>query len=202
MIDEKVCVTLYDFFRDSVKLHPNRVAVLYDDGTTTEQISYQKVLEQAEKIASGLPVTTESEIIGLYCRQFAGLPACILGVLHAGSAFAPIDLNLPPRLIVEFLTKLHIRFVVVDLELASAFQKVLSAFPIHHGSQFQDNPELLQPGFCLVKIYPYFEYARCGIPTGNPYQFAYVMQTSGTTGGPKTVMAPHKCIVPNIVSLR
>lgn len=31
---------------------------------------------------------------------------------------------------------------------------------------------------------------------------AYVLHTSGTTGHPKTVRVPHKCIVPNIVHLR
>lgn len=31
---------------------------------------------------------------------------------------------------------------------------------------------------------------------------AYVLHTSGTTGLPKIVKVPHKCIVPNIVHLR
>ena len=32
--------------------------------------------------------------------------------------------------------------------------------------------------------------------------FAYVLHTSGTTGLPKIVRVPHKCIVPNIQHLR
>lgn len=31
---------------------------------------------------------------------------------------------------------------------------------------------------------------------------AYVLHTSGTTGRPKIVRVPHKCILPNIVDLR
>ncbi|EEC14715.1 peptide synthetase, putative, partial [Ixodes scapularis] len=34
------------------------------------------------------------------------------------------------------------------------------------------------------------------------HRIAYVMQTSGTTGEPKTVQVPHRCIVPNILHLR
>ena len=33
-------------------------------------------------------------------------------------------------------------------------------------------------------------------------ELAYVLHTSGTTGLPKTVRVPHKCIVPNILHLR
>lgn len=33
-------------------------------------------------------------------------------------------------------------------------------------------------------------------------ELAYVLHTSGTTGRPKIVKVPHKCIVPNIVHLR
>lgn len=33
-------------------------------------------------------------------------------------------------------------------------------------------------------------------------ELAYVLHTSGTTGLPKIVKVPHKCIVPNIVHLR
>lgn len=33
-------------------------------------------------------------------------------------------------------------------------------------------------------------------------ELAYVLHTSGTTGLPKIVKVPHKCIVPNIVHIR
>lgn len=33
-------------------------------------------------------------------------------------------------------------------------------------------------------------------------QVAYILHTSGTTGLPKIVKVPHKCIVPNITHLR
>lgn len=209
MVDENVfSVSLYDLFCESVKLHANRIAVRYDNGDAIEQFSYQSVAEQAAKVASCLQgITTRSnEIVGLYCRHFVGLPACILGILHAGSAFAPVDIHWPPKLVVQFLTKLEVKVILVDPKLTSEFQNVLSSFPKDYGYEFQDNQELLPFGFCLVKVYPYLKtpdmVSGDGISTGRPCEFAYVMQTSGTTGGPKTVMVPHKCIVPNIFSLR
>lgn len=37
---------------------------------------------------------------------------------------------------------------------------------------------------------------------GGHGQLAYVLHTSGTTGFPKTVRVPHRCILPNILHLR
>lgn len=37
---------------------------------------------------------------------------------------------------------------------------------------------------------------------GQKYSLAYVLHTSGTTGIPKIVRVPHKCIVPNIQHLK
>lgn len=37
---------------------------------------------------------------------------------------------------------------------------------------------------------------------GGHRDLAYVLHTSGTTGLPKTVRVPHKCILPNILHLR
>ena len=39
-------------------------------------------------------------------------------------------------------------------------------------------------------------------PPGFGTQLAYVITTSGTTGTPKIVRVPHRCIVPNIKHLR
>lgn len=38
-------------------------------------------------------------------------------------------------------------------------------------------------------------------PPPSPLSIAYILHTTGTTGGPKPVQAPHCCIVPNIIDL-
>ena len=39
-------------------------------------------------------------------------------------------------------------------------------------------------------------------PSLHPGSIAYLLHTTGTTGQPKAVQAPHCCVVPNIVDLR
>ncbi|CAH1266967.1 AASDH [Branchiostoma lanceolatum] len=57
------------------------------------------------------------------------------------------------------------------------------------------SPSLLQHGLFLVRI-------LATLPTTYKTPLTYRLQTSGTTGQPKTVGVPHCCIVPNILHLR
>ncbi|NXI40950.1 ACSF4 enzyme, partial [Galbula dea] len=61
----------------------------------------------------------------------------------------------------------------------------------------------LQPGYT---IYPDQTKAETSegrhMDIGQKYSIAYVLHTSGTTGIPKTVRVPHKCILPNIQHLK
>ena len=211
MAAEETQATLEELFCDSAKLHPHNTAVRCDDGSSIEEFTYKELAKRSTEIASCLQgeLTRANEIVGIYCRQSVGLPVCILGVLHAGSAFAPIDLKWPPKLVADFLTKLRIKLILVDIQLASTFCKALASLGHWHmgyGHEFKDKPELLQFGLCIAKVYASSEAPMTtsdnSVSTSNPFQFAYVMQTSGTTGGPKTVKVPHRCIVPNIISLR
>lgn len=43
---------------------------------------------------------------------------------------------------------------------------------------------------------------RCDALRARHTDLAYVLHTSGTTGLPKTVRVPHRCILPNILHLR
>lgn len=44
--------------------------------------------------------------------------------------------------------------------------------------------------------------AAAGLKEAGRGDLAYVLHTSGTTGLPKIVKVPHKCIIPNILHLR
>ena len=57
----------------------------------------------------------------------------------------------------------------------------------------------------IYSITPYYGEAvslREKIQDNIQDELAYVMTTSGTTGVPKIVRVPHRCIVPNIIDLR
>lgn len=61
----------------------------------------------------------------------------------------------------------------------------------------------LQPGYTVCPGQTEVKTFKGGyMDVGQKYSLAYVLHTSGTTGIPKIVRVPHKCIVPNIQHLK
>lgn len=60
-----------------------------------------------------------------------------------------------------------------------------------------------QPGFTICPDQMEVKTSGAGyMDAGQKGTLAYVLHTSGTTGIPKIVRVPHKCIVPNIQHLK
>ncbi|XP_035753651.1 beta-alanine-activating enzyme isoform X3 [Egretta garzetta] len=60
-----------------------------------------------------------------------------------------------------------------------------------------------QPGYTICPDQTEVKTSEGGyMDVGQKYSLAYVLHTSGTTGIPKIVRVPHKCIVPNIQHLK
>ncbi|NWX45686.1 ACSF4 enzyme, partial [Steatornis caripensis] len=60
-----------------------------------------------------------------------------------------------------------------------------------------------QPGYAICPYQTKVKMSEGGyMDFGQKYSLAYVLHTSGTTGTPKIVRVPHKCITPNIQHLK
>lgn len=60
-----------------------------------------------------------------------------------------------------------------------------------------------QPGYTICPEQTKVKTSEGGyMDVGQKYSLAYILHTSGTTGIPKIVRVPHKCIVPNIQHLK
>ncbi|NWW85512.1 ACSF4 enzyme, partial [Rhynochetos jubatus] len=170
--------------------------------------------------------------IGLYCYPGINLPSWILGILQVPAAYSPVDPDAPPVLSTYFMKKSNLQYILVENDKISKFCMShvgwfsLSSSTIEHIglTLFQlssSNTDLNSPADNEKSKYEPFK-ARsnsqpgsttCPDPAkvktsggymdiGQKYPLAYVLHTSGTTGIPKIVRVPHKCIVPNIQHLR
>ncbi|NWU99282.1 ACSF4 enzyme, partial [Upupa epops] len=166
--------------------------------------------------------------IGLYCYPGVNLPAWLLGILQVPAAYCPIDPDAPPTLSASFMKRINLQYVLVASDQVNRFQ-VSQAGWVCHGSpagglgltlfrrssggadvrsgaeSVQSSGDGLKPAGGSSRpglaVFPAQAEGGC-VDAGQKGSLAYVLHTSGTTGVPKIVRVPHKCIVPNIQHLR
>ncbi|KAM9849322.1 beta-alanine-activating enzyme [Aulostomus maculatus] len=195
----------------AASVHSHRVAVTFDGSLSSDgpvSLLYKELLELSGELTHILRKNC-SGVIGLYCSDDLFIPVWILGILQTPAAYVPLDLDAPGLLSATVMTKCGLKHCAVKTDLLQRFQAAL-------GKHMAVKVCSVLPKFklALVRVTPPLvpEHQQRAEPTGAPRadatdlctsgHLAYVLHTSGTTGHPKTVRVPHRCILPNILHLR
>jgi amino acid adenylation domain-containing protein len=156
------------------ELRPDAVAVVCDD----ERLTYADLNARANQVARALQahgVGTET-MVGIYMERSARTIVGILGIIKAGAAYVPIDLQYPKDRVEYILENSGAKAVVTDGEFRNALAdfkgavvRVDEAYS-EVGWQSHENLEIQVDGS----------------------NAAYVIYTSGSTGRPKGVIVTHE----------
>ncbi|XP_043984873.1 beta-alanine-activating enzyme isoform X2 [Gambusia affinis] len=207
--------TLQDLVSAAASLHPDRAAVLYDRGSgeTPGSLLYREVVQLAGDLSAALlqNCSPRGGAVGLYCSDDLLVPVWILGILQSSAAYVPLDPEAPGLLTARVMSQCGLKYCAVNRDLVQRFREAvvdhvpvqvcvelpqfrLTLMHIEPRPVTEDGPQ--RAGGCdpSDKTGPLKDCGRPGL--------AYVLHTSGTTGPPKTVRVPHRCIVPNILHLR
>ncbi|XP_010870563.2 beta-alanine-activating enzyme isoform X1 [Esox lucius] len=214
--------TLQEMVLAAASLHSSKVAVTFDRGTAEGS---PVLLYYSELVALGNELTLllrkqcvqNTSAIALYCQPDVNLPTCILGILQVPAAYVPLDPDSPGLLSAYVLERCAVRYCVLQSDMLQQFQKVFSnllfievraVWPDHNLTlvliQRSSPLALAQDGVTAQQDEQSVQLFAPAAVAESAHQgaLAYVLHTSGTTGLPKTVRVPHKCIVPNIQHLR
>ncbi|KAI3369008.1 hypothetical protein L3Q82_025980 [Scortum barcoo] len=180
--------TLQELVAAAASLHCGRTAVTFDggpEGGGPVSLLYGDVAELSAELALTLrrKCSPNNGVIGLYCSDDVFTPVWILGILQSPAAYVPLDPEAPGLLSARVMKRCGLKYCAVKTDMLQLLPVAEhERRPEQTGAQTADGP-----GLCDAAAHK---------------ELAYVLHTSGTTGLPKIVKVPHKCILPNILHLR
>ncbi|XP_062308407.1 beta-alanine-activating enzyme [Osmerus eperlanus] len=209
--------TLQDMVTAAAAVNSSRIAVTFDscmDARIPVSLLYSDVAEFSNDLTHLLREKQVTNRIALYCQTDVYLPVWILGILQVPAAYVPLDPEVPALLSAHIIDQCGLKYCVVQWDLLEQFQMAFSNFinvdvravwstynvtlvrlqntvaEVQHGGGPEGTHEEMANADQSAQV--------SGVSQG---ELAYVLHTSGTTGHPKIVRVPHKCIVPNILHL-
>ncbi|MCZ0853478.1 AMP-binding protein, partial [Brevibacillus laterosporus] len=154
---------------------PDRTAVVCND----EKVSYAELHQRAMKVAAMLQAkgVGPGSVVGLMTDRSVDMIVCLLGILHSGGCYLPLDPAFPAQ---------RIRFMVED----SNATLVLSQAPIIE--RFELPCEVVDSNMLSVQSETCEQNV---VSKASEEDLAYVIYTSGSTGNPKGVMIEQRAFV-------
>lgn len=155
---------IIDLFEEQVVINPDNIAVVYKD----KELTYKELNEKANTLAHYLRdqyAIQANDFVGVKLERSEQLLIAVLGVLKAGAAYVPIDVNYPQERI-NYLEKDSNCKIVIDEKELQRFKSVKQKYN-------SKNPE----------------------KTTSIDNLAYIIYTSGTTGNPKGVLISHHNLI-------
>jgi amino acid adenylation domain-containing protein len=158
----------------AAKTHPEAPALTDGDGRTVSHGRLDALARNAAGYLAGLG-TAATAPIGVLADHRIETVVALLGIVHAGHPYVPLDPRWPAGRIAELVAELDLRYLYVDGTTAALGAEATAAGP---GTRLL-RTDVTPPAPGVV--------ARPPVPA----DLAYVIFTSGSTGTPKAVAVGH-----------
>lgn len=175
--------TVIEKFQHQARLNPDKVAVIAGE----VELTYTELDEQSNGVANVLieKGVLPEDIIPVCYPRSVEMHLAILGILKAGAAYLPIDIESPSERLKMILSEVNPKVILTSNTLKSIMPSDYEGDLIH--LEELDNSQ-------LDKSSP-----ERSLSSG---QLAYVIYTSGTTGVPKGVLNQHDALTNRLEWMR
>ncbi|NJO16203.1 MAG: non-ribosomal peptide synthase/polyketide synthase [Thioploca sp.] len=180
--------TIVDLFEQQVAKTPNHIAIILED----KKLTYQQLNAKANQLAHYLlayqhsaGIHSHNPLIAIAVGRSLEMVIGLLGILKAGAAYFPLDLEYPLERLQFMLTDSQAPILLTEPALQSQFaNSALQIINLGNGEYFADYP-VTNPRQLI-----------------RPEHLAYLIYTSGSTGKPKGVLIEHQALISHCYALR
>ncbi|MEM9980360.1 MAG: condensation domain-containing protein, partial [Cyanobacteria bacterium P01_D01_bin.2] len=103
-------------FEEQVEKTPDEIALIYDDGTSPQQLTYTELNQRSNQLAHyliSLGIGPE-KIVGICVDRSPEMIIAMLAVLKAGGAYLPLDPTYPPERLDYMLSDAHLAVLLTQ----------------------------------------------------------------------------------------
>lgn len=180
---------IQQLFEEQVEAVPNAIALMFEG----QELTYAELNAKANQLAHYLIAekgVKPDTLVGIFIERSLDMVVAILGILKAGAAYVPLDINYPKSRLAYMLDDANLLTVITQSYL------------------LVDSPIRETQALCLDDV-GVTEQLKKHVTTNvivnniglNSNHLAYVIYTSGSTGNPKGVMVCHNSLVNLVLAL-
>ncbi len=165
---------IINLFEQQVKQNPDQKAVVFNN----ESLTYSQLDSKSNQIANLLKQkgVDRNDIVALLLDRSSSMIVAIIGVLKAGAAYLPIDVQNPEDRIKFIIDDSKAKLIISQKDILDKFNPQIDAIDIYSGSIYETDDRKSEAVIM-------------------PEDLAYVIYTSGTSGEPKGSMIMHRNVV-------
>ena len=190
---------IHELFEEQARRRPDAPAIILCNGQTT---SYAQLNQRADEIAQAMRTlgARPGRYVAILLGRSPELVAALLAVLKTGAAYVPLEPGSPTARTETIFRTCGIRCLVTETAHLSAVNDLKSVPLIDVLVLDAETPAPTEAlPWRLWSAEELISTARGHFgPDPDPGDFAYVVFTSGSTGGPKGVLLRHRPVVNTI----
>ncbi|GMQ63594.1 amino acid adenylation domain-containing protein [Vallitalea maricola] len=167
--------TIHEIFEKQVKLTPHNIAISCNDN----RVTYEELNSKANKVANKLRLLGigPDSIVGIMANPSIEIIIGMLGIIKAGGAYLPIDVETPRERIMDILEDADVKLLLVNNDNIDYSYQVDKICVIE---------EIINDKTLLIDNLK---------PVSTSNNLVYVIYTSGSTGKPKGVLVEHRNLI-------